>query len=251
MKVGLSRQIEKQGREQLERVKKKIHILHDVTDMTNEEVQFTVDFCDKNEINIEENIKREGLSFLKLMREMMSVELEVEQRTKRRLVDSALSIKVESDSKENGIRGTYVDYDQKKVVKTRRRKRRKTVKTSSDVKREKRTGYNLDGSKRVKKILLDDALKNKDTNMSEWSEARKRAYKAIKQNPNSYHYRFNKPGETQAKGTWTADEHTLFMVVLLEKGANKNWGLFSIEIKGRVGYQCSNYYRLLVKSYKI
>jgi len=86
--------------------------------------------------------------------------------------------------------------------------------------------------------------------MNEGSEDRKKAYKAIKQNPNTYHYRFNKPGEQHAKGAWT-DEHKRFMELLLEKGANKQWGLFSMYIKGRVGYQCFNYYRLLVKNIKI
>merc|ERR1719334_1624168 len=87
--------------------------------------------------------------------------------------------------------------------------------------------------------------------MNEWSEARKKAFKSIKQNPNTYYYRFNKPGEAQGKGAWRSDEHKKFMEVLLEKGANTNWGIFSINIKGRVGYQCSNYYRLLVKHTKI
>jgi len=34
---------------------------------------------------------------------------------------------------------------------------------------------------------------------------------------------------------------------LIEMGANVQWGVFSIPIPGRVGYQCSNYYRDLIK----
>jgi len=41
------------------------------------------------------------------------------------------------------------------------------------------------------------------------------------------------------------------MRLLLEKGANWRWGLFSMDIPGRVGYQCSKYYRKMVKEKKI
>merc|ERR1719285_481645 len=194
-------------------------------------------------MNIDEQIEREGRSFLELMREMMKDEPEKEQK------HSHLGEVIPSDNDEKIPRSADEDFDPNNVSKPRRKRRASVGKSS--VKSAKKTGYNLDGSKRVKRILLDEALKNKDTNMVDWSEARKKAYKAIKQNPNAYHYRFNKPGERQAKGGWTKDEHKRFMEVLLEKGANKNWGLFSINIKGRVGYQCSNYYRLLVKHIKI
>merc|ERR1719233_480603 len=194
-------------------------------------------------MNIDEQIEREGLSFLELMREMMKHDPEEEQK------NSYLGDLIEDDSMAKALDSKDEYLEPKKVAKIKRQRRAKSAK--SEVKRKKKTGYNLDGSKRVKRILLDEALKNKDTNMDDWSEARKKAYKAIKQNPNTYHYRFNKPGEAQAKGGWTKDEHKRFMQVLMEKGANKNWGLFSINVKGRVGYQCSNYYRLLVKHIKI
>merc|ERR1719320_1839006 len=173
---------------------------------------------------------------------------EAEQTGKRQFSSPVPSI-IADDSGENAVQNNKENCEPKKVVGARR-KAKPVVRNVSVVKPEKRTGYNLDGSKRVKRILLDDALKNK-ANMSEWSKARRKAYKAIEKNPNAYHYRFNKPGETQAKGAWTADEHKRFMEVLLEKGANTYWGIFSINIKGRVGYQCSNYYRLLVKHIKI
>ena len=34
---------------------------------------------------------------------------------------------------------------------------------------------------------------------------------------------------------------------LAEVGANGQWGIFSQSLPGRVGYQCSNYYRLLLQ----
>lgn len=44
------------------------------------------------------------------------------------------------------------------------------------------------------------------------------------------------------------EEKQLFLERLKKVGADGQWGLFSIGIPGRVGYQCSNYYRSLLKS---
>ena len=84
-----------------------------------------------------------------------------------------------------------------------------------------------------------------------WSEARIKGWKNRIKKPNAYYYRFNAPGERQANGGWTPKEHEQFMDTLakLPDGkANYEWGTFSISIPGRVGYQCSNYYRSLVKN---
>ncbi|KAI8643084.1 hypothetical protein BD408DRAFT_343184 [Parasitella parasitica] len=103
---------------------------------------------------------------------------------------------------------------------------------------------------------LDEALKqmrnNSDGYLFEgWSSARIRAYQMAQQNPNSYYYRFNAPGEEQRKGKWTEEERTMFHQRLEQVGSNGQWGIFSIKIPGRVGYQCSNFYRLLVETNKI
>ncbi|KAJ1740662.1 hypothetical protein LPJ78_003384 [Coemansia sp. RSA 989] len=84
--------------------------------------------------------------------------------------------------------------------------------------------------------------------MKGWSEARIKAFKAIKTKPNTYYYRFNAPGEEQRTGQWTPEEQRLFHARLKEIGANGQWGIFSMTIPGRVGYQCSNYYRYLVEN---
>ncbi|KAJ2659494.1 hypothetical protein IW148_004227 [Coemansia sp. RSA 1199] len=84
--------------------------------------------------------------------------------------------------------------------------------------------------------------------MKGWSEARIKAFKAIKTKPNTYYYRFNEPGEEQRTGQWTAKEQRQFHARLKEIGANGQWGIFSMTIPGRVGYQCSNYYRYLVEN---
>jgi len=97
---------------------------------------------------------------------------------------------------------------------------------------------------RVPRLRLDDALKQLNQSqgdlekaMEGWSEARIRAYKLIKENPNAYYYRFNAPGEQQRNGKFTAAEHKLFMDRLREVGADGQWGIFSMAIPGRVGYQ--------------
>jgi hypothetical protein len=60
------------------------------------------------------------------------------------------------------------------------------------------------------RLGLDDALKQFQEHQIDpekafegWSQARIRAYQMIEQNPNSYYYRFNDPGEVQRKGQWT------------------------------------------------
>ncbi|CAO3638504.1 unnamed protein product [Cunninghamella echinulata] len=108
------------------------------------------------------------------------------------------------------------------------------------------------------RLTLDDALKqvqengiNADKAFEGWSSARIRAYQMIEQNPNSYYYRFNAPGEIQRKGQWSPKEREIFFKRLDELGANGQWGIFAMEIPGRVGYQCSNFYRLLVQTGEI
>ncbi|KAJ3091669.1 hypothetical protein HK102_013857, partial [Quaeritorhiza haematococci] len=104
------------------------------------------------------------------------------------------------------------------------------------------------------RLRLDDALqqleneKDPEKLFSGWSDARIRAYKMIDSKPNSYYYRFNAPGEKQRNGAWTKEERALFMKRLDEMGADGQWGIFSMKIPGRVGYQCSNFYRHLLKS---
>ncbi|TPX64901.1 hypothetical protein SpCBS45565_g05560 [Spizellomyces sp. 'palustris'] len=132
-------------------------------------------------------------------------------------------------------------------------------------------------SKKFSRLRLDDALSQLENGVDPskvfegWSDARVRAYKQIKTKPNSYYYRFNAPGEKQRNGPWTKvrlqefgtqqfqalkptlmqEERTMFFKRLEEVGADGQWGIFSIAIPGRVGYQCSNFYRHLLKTGEI
>ena len=85
-------------------------------------------------------------------------------------------------------------------------------------------------------MKLDDAVANA-AGMEGWSEARIRAYQSMENKPNTYFYRFNAPGETQKNGPWSREEGELFMNRLNEVGADGQWGIFSMSIPGRVGYQ--------------
>ena len=79
-----------------------------------------------------------------------------------------------------------------------------------------------------------------------WSDARVKAFMHRESNPNAYYYRFNDLGEEQHTGQWTQQEHDNFMD-LIKDGVDYRWGILSIKVPGRVGYQCSNYYRLLIE----
>ena len=95
---------------------------------------------------------------------------------------------------------------------------------------------------------------NLDDLMEGWSDARKKAWNNREKNENQYYYRFNAPGEAQGEGKWKDHEHELFMETLKKVRDGSagypmyQWGSFSKNIPGRVGYQCSNYYRTLIKS---
>lgn len=90
---------------------------------------------------------------------------------------------------------------------------------------------------------------------------------------NQFYYRNKDPGEPIKTGPWTEEEKLIFLKRVQEFGVNNKWGnkfalnflifsfaemsilcyffflgLFSIAIPGRVGYQCADFYRKLLKS---
>ena len=88
--------------------------------------------------------------------------------------------------------------------------------------------------------------------MNGWIQARKRrAFQERHLNPSKYYYRFTEIDEEMKRGNWEDDEIGLFMERIREVGSNWKWGEFSRTIPGRVGYQCSNLWRQLIKDGKI
>ncbi|KAH0789065.1 Myb-like DNA-binding domain containing protein [Histomonas meleagridis] len=91
---------------------------------------------------------------------------------------------------------------------------------------------------------------------SGWSPIRRESFKQIIKNPNSFFYRNRPPGDPQKYGRFTPEEEKQFIERLkyfrqtlkIEDGL---WGLFSVPLRGRLGYQCSNFYRQLIRDGKI
>ncbi|KAG2426374.1 hypothetical protein HYH02_014802 [Chlamydomonas schloesseri] len=79
-----------------------------------------------------------------------------------------------------------------------------------------------------------------------WSDARAFAASQMRKNPNAYFYRHTAPGQPQAQGEWTAEEHDLFVATARKYGVGDKWGLFASYIPNRVGYQCSAYYTQVI-----
>ena len=106
------------------------------------------------------------------------------------------------------------------------------------------------GSQRAQRFPLDKAME--DTEKKEkWSDCRKVAWEKQESNPNAHYYRFLLRDEKQSKGSWTDEEHKLFMRRTLDIGVNYKWGLFSTAIPGRVGYVCSRHWAALIKKGKV
>jgi hypothetical protein len=78
------------------------------------------------------------------------------------------------------------------------------------------------------------------------SKAKETARRMFRKNPNSYFYRHTAPGVARkfdSSEPWTKEEEELFIQIAKKHGAGDKWGLFSSYIPGRIGYQCSQYYR--------
>eukprot|EP01104_Vermistella_antarctica_P004429 TRINITY_DN14885_c0_g1_i1.p1 TRINITY_DN14885_c0_g1~~TRINITY_DN14885_c0_g1_i1.p1 ORF type:complete len:547 (-),score=86.42 TRINITY_DN14885_c0_g1_i1:9-1586(-) len=97
-----------------------------------------------------------------------------------------------------------------------------------------------------------NGLIKRDKLEKDWSEARKAAWVRRTSHPNAYYYRFCGPDDHQKNGPWTPEEEEIFFKRLREWRARfegmamPQWGLFSLNVPGRCGYQCANYYRKLV-----
>ena len=89
-----------------------------------------------------------------------------------------------------------------------------------------------------------------------WSPIRRDSFTKMIKNPNTFFYRNRPPGDPQRTGPFTPEEEEQFInrlryfrdVLGIDDGL---WGLFAVPIRGRLGYQCSNFYRLLIQQGKV
>lgn len=133
-----------------------------------------------------------------------------------------------------------MSHDKRKDIQTKQRQNKRIkrlVPSSSDDNSADDTNNNHNNN--------NNSVVKKKRSVSLMNPIQRKAYENRTTNPNAYYYRFNSPGEKERKGTWSASEHKQFMKRVLEKGVNIEWGIFSKKIKGRVGYQCSCYWRKL------
>jgi len=231
--------------------------------VTKKEAGFAFDFCRKHQVDINDKIEEEGDFFLINIREMME---EKALQLKAQGASGAASKKKKSknsndsdsefdmneygddsdsayDEDDSDWENSDIDHenllseDEDDGGKKKKKRRRKNV-------------FRADGKQYFAKgrLLLNDALKD-TTNFEGWSAARVQAWKNKEVNPNAYYYRFNNPGVPAKNGRIGAEvaEHELFMRRIVELGVNMHWGKFSMKIPGRVGYQCSNYWRQMMK----
>jgi hypothetical protein len=160
--------------------------------------------------------------------------------------DIAMGMESSEPAKEGRARkrAKYSHDDAEFTISTTSTTATKSAKKKKKVEKKKQT---------TTRLVLDKALEHA-VDMQGWSAARKSAYSKIDSAPNAYYYRFNKPGEKQAHGKWTDQEKKIFLKKLQDcklDPSKPQWGLFSMGMKGRVGYQCANFYRKLVQSGEI
>lgn len=112
-------------------------------------------------------------------------------------------------------------------------------------------------SRRSKSRVIPDQLTVEISSelWNSYSPSRRQSFKNMFTNPNAFFYRNRPPGDPQRCGSFTKEEEEQFLerIKYFRKlGISDGlWGLFAVPLKGRLGYQCSNFYRLMVQEGKI
>ncbi|KAG0258292.1 hypothetical protein DFQ27_004728 [Actinomortierella ambigua] len=86
-----------------------------------------------------------------------------------------------------------------------------------------------------------------------WSEVRIKTWEHRRLNVEGFYYRFCDPTEMQHNGAWSTKSKQEFLTRLEEwkqRGIRigTSWGVFSMAVSHKAGYQCSSYYRKLLET---
>ncbi|KAF9986505.1 hypothetical protein BGZ65_007392, partial [Modicella reniformis] len=89
-----------------------------------------------------------------------------------------------------------------------------------------------------------------------WSEVRIKTWEHRKTNTEAFYYRFVDPAEGQQNGPWSLKSEKEFMARYEEWKARgirigSSWGIFSMSVSHKAGYQCSSHYRRLLEKKKL
>ncbi|KAI1316356.1 hypothetical protein EDD11_010070 [Mortierella claussenii] len=89
-----------------------------------------------------------------------------------------------------------------------------------------------------------------------WSEVRIKTWEHRRTNTEGFYYRFVDPTEGQQNGPWSPKsirEFTARLDEWKERGIRigTSWGIFSMRVSHKAGYQCSSYYRKLLETKKL
>lgn len=174
-------------------------------------------------------------------------------RSKRNAASSDIAKLINSQiskSKKKVVKKGFKENGQKRAknirlseaLKLLRERKLKSKKRSPKKKFDKEVGLGPEESVTVDGVTYTRS----DLESVELSDARIKSFLSINTNPNSFYYRFNHPGEDHKTGLWSKEEVENFMS-LIKDGCNYRWGEFSMKVPGRVGYQCSNFYRKLIE----
>lgn len=83
---------------------------------------------------------------------------------------------------------------------------------------------------------------------------KRRAFEERLTNPDHYYYRHNAPGQEHKQGKWLHEEDLVLLAAMhqrdpLRDPMGQNWGLLSVHVPGRIGYQCSSRHSKLIKQH--
>ena len=175
--------------------------------ITDELAEYIDDFITDNNDNVNneriilsERLLIDGVIFLDAIKEMMN-----------QTADGALNENTNTNNK------MYEDDDDESWDVPAPKKKKKISNTRG-------TGLNMDGSRRCSGIDIDDAMERINEGFLDGlSDARKKAWRNRRTNPEAFFYRFNAPGQAAKKGKWREEEHKMFMERVMELGVNEGW----------------------------